>query len=251
MSALRPDRAITIRDFSAGFQDTPEQDTLPPGASPDCKNGVLVSGQISSLGTRAILQRRQGAELLNPTAIGVGHAIDGMTAFRRETFSDELLAVCDGKLVTWNAATSTFDQIGATAPFTAGNAARFAFHRNQAYISDGSDQVRYNGTALLPIGFYPPTAAPTLTADAPAGTGVTGTYEGYAVWYDSVTGHESSPSATSAQVVHTNQDRRWLKPAGTPPANVTHWRIYCRRVDTHEVQLLPGRHGTRRLWLSQ
>jgi hypothetical protein len=235
MSASRPDGAVTIRDFSPGYQDTPEEDTLPSGASPDCKNGVLIGGQASPFGARAILQRRQGSRLLNATVIGTKKTIDGLFSFRKEANADTLLAVCDTKLLLWDAIGEVFNQVGATTPFTAGNAARMALHRNQGFICDGAANRRYDGTALFEVGFVAPTGAPALAAVAPLGAGVTGTYEGFAVWYDSVTTHESSPSAYSGQVAFVAQDRQWTKPAGAPPANVTHWRVYCRRVDTNET----------------
>lgn len=242
MSALQPNAIVTVRDFSPGFQSTPEPDTLPSGATPDAANVLVVSGQVSAVGARAVLRRRPGCALLNATAIGAQKAVDALVSFRRDTALDVLTAVCDGKLLTYDDATAAFVQVGGTAPFTAGNPTRFAFHRNQAYICDGVVNKRYNGTSLLDVGFIAPTAAPALAAVAPSSGGVTGTYEGFAVWYDSVTDHESSPSATSAAVAHVAKDRQWTKPAGAPPANVTHWRVYCRRTDTSEVNFF--RAGT-------
>lgn len=235
MSSLNPDAVVRVRDWSPGFQDSPEPDTLPNGAMPDARNCLVVSGQLSARGSRAVLRRRGGSELCNATVIAAGKTVDALTAFRRDGASDQLLAACDGKLVVFDEIARTFTQVGATAPFTAGRPARFAFHNNQAYICDGVVNQRYNGTALLPVGFAAPTGAPALSAVAPSGAGVTGTFEGFAVWYDQATTHESDRSAVSAQVACSAQDRRWTKPAGTPPANVTHWRVYCRRVDTNEI----------------
>jgi hypothetical protein len=73
-----------------------------------------------------------------------------------------------------------------------------------------------------------------MIAVAPTGTGVTGTYESYYVWYDQVMDHESSPTDVTAQLVLVNQAREHTKPTGVPSAAVTHWRAYTRRVDTNE-----------------
>jgi hypothetical protein len=73
-----------------------------------------------------------------------------------------------------------------------------------------------------------------MSAVAPSGAGVTGTYEAYYVWYDSVMDHESSPSTTTTPLVCAAQARRHTKPGGAPPVNVTHWRAYVRRTDTNE-----------------
>jgi hypothetical protein len=121
------------------------------------------------------------------------------------------------------------------AGFTAGNAARAAFFKNNALIHDGGQNKRYDGTTVFDLGFVKPTSATNITAIAPIGAGVTGTFEAYYVWYDSVMDHESSPSPiTSSTTVLVAQARRHTKPGGAPVANVTHWRVYVRRTDTAE-----------------
>lgn len=240
MSYNQPALKFASRDFSGGYLDTPEADTLPPSSSPDAKNCLLMSlERADDTGKgRAVLRKRLGCALVNPAAIALGKTIDGLFEYVRETTSaGEMLAVCNGAL-------SKFDNVNAFAAvtngggFTAGNAARFAIFRNNALVCDGSQNLRYDGTQGYPMGFVAPTSAPTLVAGA--GT-LTGTYEGYAVWYDSTADHESSPPlnadgslAVSAQVALVGQGRTWGKPTGAPPANVDKWRVYCRRVDTNE-----------------
>lgn len=168
-------------------------------------------------------------------ALSAGDAIDGLFSFRKTGATDVLMAICDGKLFAFNPATPAWSQVGSSAPFTVGATSSVCFFRDQAFICDGTAQQRFNGTALLPIGFAAPTGAPALSAVAASASGVTGDYEGFAVWYDAATTHESDRSALSATVTLAGQARQWVKPAGSPPANVTHWRVYCRRVDTNET----------------
>jgi hypothetical protein len=220
------------RDFSPGYLDTPESDTLPLGATPSARNAVFVSilNQADG-GVVARIRKRKGYTLIAPTAMSVGDPVQAMFDFNREVGTSEMLAVCDGQLYRWDGL-DTFDAIGAAAFSTTARVRMMAF-KNNVVIMDGTTTKRYNGTDLLDMGFAAPTGAPGL-ATTGVGT-VTGTYEGYAVWYDSTMDHESSPSAVSSQVTFAAQQRRWSKPAGAPPANVNFWRIYSRRVDTNEV----------------
>ena len=231
MSEKRPDFTLGSQDFSPGYIESPEPDTLPPGATVDAKNCLLVKEQEAG-GQRATLRRRYGSRLGNPIAISSGKSIDGIWQFDKADGTSELVVMCDGALYVWDGA-SAFTAVTNGGGFTAGTPAHARQFKNNLHVTDGTQQLRYDGVAAYPVGFAAPTAAPALATAA--GPGVTGTYEGFAVWYDSVTGHESSPSAVGAQVVFANEQRQWTKPAGAPPANVTHWRIYCRRVDTDEV----------------
>jgi hypothetical protein len=220
------------RDFSPGYLDTPESDTLPLGATPSARNAVLVSilDQADG-GVIARIRKRKGFVLINPTSMSIGNPVQAMFDFNREVGASELLAVTQGQLYKWDGI-DTFDAIGSNV-FSTTDPVRMTAFKNNVIVMDGTTIKRYNGTDLFDMGFAAPTGAPGL-ATTGVGT-VTGTYEGYAVWYDSTMDHESSPSAVSSQVTFAAQQRRWTKPAGAPPANVTHWRIYSRRVDTNEV----------------
>jgi hypothetical protein len=230
MSESNPQVADGAEDFSAGFLDTPDVDTLPPGATPDAKNCIFVKPETKDQ-VRAILRRRGGSRLTNPIAVTSQASVDGIWEFTRELGVGELIVMCNGALYKWDNI-SVFTALTDGGGFTPGLVARAFKFKNNLHVTDGTAMKRYDGTACFPVGFAKPTAAPALAAVA--GPGVTGTYEGFAVWVDSVTGHMSSPSATSAAVVFANQQRQWTKPAGAPPANVTHWRIVVRRVDTFE-----------------
>jgi hypothetical protein len=231
MSELQPDLTMGAEDFSAGFLDTPQPDTLPYGATPDAKNAVFINVETQDQ-TRVTMRRRKGCLLTNPTAISSGKRIDGAWEFTREGGAGELIVLCNGALYKWDGV-SAYTALTNGGGFSVGATARAFKYKNNLHVSDGVQQKRYDGTACYAIGYIAPTAAPALAVAA--GPGVTGTYEGYAVWVDATTGHESSPSAISTAVAFVNQQRQWTKPAGAPPANVTHWRIYSRRTDTNEA----------------
>jgi hypothetical protein len=233
MSFVDPRSQFASKDFSGGYLDTPEPDSLPQSASPSAKNCLLISVQRSEdIGAaRAVLRKRLGTRLVNPTAMTSSKTVDGLFEFQREGATSELLAVCNGLLKKFDNV-DTFNAVTAGSGFTVGNPTRMLAFRNNAFVSDGVQNLRYNGTQCWTVGFIAPTAAPAIAVVA--GPGVTGTYEGYAVWYDSVMDHESSPSAVTAATAFANQQRQWTKPAGAPPANVDFWRIYCRRTDTNE-----------------
>lgn len=235
MSLHVPELKFLNRDFSAGFLDSPESDTLPLGASPSARNTVLVSVQEGSGDedgdrVRAVLRKRNGFTLIAPAAMSAGDPVQALFGFNRETDTSELLAVCDGVLYAWDGV-SAFTSIGGS--FSTSAAIRLLAFKNNVIVMDGTTMKRYNGTALFDVGQAKPTSAPTL-ATTGAGT-VTGTYEGYVVWYDSTLDHESSPSETSSAVVFATQQRRWSKPTGAPGSNYDYWRIYARRTDTNEV----------------
>jgi hypothetical protein len=237
MSLLDPEFDYLVRSFAPGFMDSPEPDTLPKGATPDAKNCLFGSQQRESQ-ARATLEKRNGARLMTPAQVVAGKGFDGLFEFRKlGQSSGRLVAVVDGKVWYWDGATA-FVQIGVTAPFVSGTKVQFAAQRNLLFIMDGSTTRVWDGVIgadLFTPGEVAPTSAPTLT-DGGAGTLPAGTYEGFAVWYDSTHDHETSPSAISAQLVlAANRSRNWAKPTGAPGGNYDKWRVYCRRVDTNET----------------
>lgn len=232
MGFTSPQLEYRVQDFSPGFLDTPEEDTLPGGATPDARNADFDA--VDYIRRRATLKKRSGLRLQNPTAMDASAKVDGLFEFRRTpTTTPALVAVCNGKVKVFDNI-DTFTQVGATAPFTAGNSARVCFFRNNAFIHDGAAMQRYDGTALLDVGQIAPTSVTNMSAVVPLGSGVTGTFEAYYVWYDPTMDSESSPSATTAPVVLLNQARQHTKPGGSPGAQYTFWRAYVRRTDTAE-----------------
>lgn len=237
MSLLNAEFDYLVRSFAPGFMDSPEPDTLPKGATPDAKN-CLFGSQQNEPEARCTLDKRTGARLLTPAQIVAGKGFDGLFEFRKlGQSSGRLVGVVDGKVWYWDGSTA-FVQIGVTAPFTVGAKVQFAAQRNLLFIMDGSTTRVWDGTIgndLFTPGEVAPTSAPGL-ADGGASTLTAGTWEGYAVWYDSVHDHETSPSALTAQLTTAaNRSRTWTKPSGAPGANYDKWRAYCRRVDTNET----------------
>lgn len=236
MSLITPDLDVFVRDFSAGFLDTPESDTLPTGATPDAANAVFTHGTTSGDAKRATMQKRPGSRMLNATVIAASKAVTGLVEFAPLTAAVQFLAACDVNVWKYDESTATFTGLfggGGGPGIVSGSLVRFLCVRGQLYICDGTSVIRYNGTTSYAAGLTTPGAAPTLAATT--GPGVTGTFEGYAVWYDTNTDHESSPSAVCTPVELTNEQRLWTIPAGTPPSAATHWRVYCRRTDTGET----------------
>jgi hypothetical protein len=232
MSARSP-FAVLAEDFSPGYRDGAAPNRLAPGATPEALNSWFYDLSYDDP-RRVTMGRRPGHRVINNASIGsAGKGVDGLFEFRKTGSSPALLAVCDGDLFQWNGSTA-FTAVAGGNPFGAGGApVRAVPFRENLVLVNGTFQGRWTGSTLQSgLGEIAPTAAPALAVAA--GPGVTGTYEGYGVWYDSVLEHETSPSATSAAVVFANQQRQWTKPAGAPAANYTHWRIYCRRTDTYE-----------------
>jgi len=240
VSLNAPQYSRYVRDFSAGFLDSPESDTLPLGACIDGRNCFLSSVMETRDGPdgarRAVVRKRKLAQLINPTAMAAGKTVDLLFWYQPEGGDAELLAVCNGALYVFDGV-DTFTSVGALTGFTAGALVQAVPFKDNVLLTDGNAMLRYNGTSLLAVGFIAPTAAPGLAIVAGGSLPVGATYESYAVWYDSVMDHESSPSATAAAVTTTagNLQRRHTKPAGSPPANVDKWRVYVRRTDTNEL----------------
>jgi hypothetical protein len=236
MSLITPELDYTVRSFHPGFMAGPEPDTVPKGGTPDAKN-CLFGGEQLEPAPRARLDKRGGSRLLTPAQVVAGKGFDGLYELRRVgDITGRLVGIVDGKVYYWNESTSLFVQIGVTAPFVSGTKVQCFTFRNLLFIMDGTSTRCWDGVLANDL-FTPGTVAPTSAAvlTATAGPGVTGTYEGYAVWYDSTHDHESSPSALSAQVAFANQTRNWAKPAGAPSANYDKWRVYCRSVTLNEV----------------
>jgi hypothetical protein len=71
----------------------------------------------------------------------------------------------------------------------------FIVDGNTLYFGNGTDMKKYDGTTVSNWGITAPSVAPTIT---PTGTGLTGDYSWLYCYYNSLTGHISSPSPVSA-----------------------------------------------------
>ena len=184
----------------------------------------------NSGGPRVTIKKRDGHRLITPTAMALGQPVDGMVMFPRLA-GNVLLVGCGGTLYQWDNISTMTAIVGG---FTAGNPMRFAYMNRNVVVTDGTLMKRIDEN-LVPhdVGVAAPPTAPTLGAIA--GPGVTGTYEGYVVWYDPLTDHESPASPVSSQGVFVNQQRQWGRPSTAGiDASYTQWRVYVRRVDTNE-----------------
>lgn len=231
-SLHRPEFSYEVVDFSGGYLDSPEPSKLAQGATPAAANCLFTKIQKTG---QCNLGKRTGCRPIITAALTASKRIDGLYEFRPEGVTNAtLLIVCNGSLYTWDGAALTFTLIGAGG-WTAGLAVQFHTFRNLVFISDGLVEKFFDGVALFTPGIAAPTAPGALTAVAPAGAGVTGTYQDVFTWYDSAHDHESSPTAFGTATVLVAQDRQHAKPAGAPPAQVDKWRVYTRRTDTNET----------------
>lgn len=234
MSLIRPDATEGARDFSPGYLDTPESDTLPRGATPAAKNAWFETVEVSATRKRATLAKIPGSRLVNPAPMAFNESVTALYAFIRAGAPRALLAVCDGQWRTWDEI-ETFTSISGATGYT-GPSPRAITFDHEAIFHDGVMQQIYDGLAVRSIGFNGPTAVQDMTAAT--GPGVTGTYEARYTWWNQDAGngrgHESNPSPTTESLALTDQQRVHTRPGGAPPG-ATHWRIYVRRVDTNEV----------------
>lgn len=229
MSTRTPDGELWVRDFTPGFLDSPENDTLPNGATPDAKNAYLYNMQVDGI-RRAVMGRRPGSRLINSTALSSEARVDGLFEWRRGASSALLLAMCAGALSSVNPVTLSASAIGSG--WTTGRTARLVSFRNDAFIFDGAYQRRYDGTTLYEVG----SAAPGTISNMTAGAGtVIGTYESGYTWYNQNRDRHSSISAITATLVLAGQGRTHTIPGSAAPTWATHWGIWVRRTDTSEL----------------
>lgn len=231
MGMTVPEMREWVQDFSPGLIDTPEGDRLPLGAFPAALN--VDFDKVDMRNHTATVKKRAGSQLITPASVSSGQKWDGLFEFRRAGTAPVLLGVCQTRLYQFDGVdTMTF----VSTNFTTGQPARACFFKNNAIIFDGTANIRYDGSAVYALGFVKPgTPATSITAVAPVGAGISGTFEAYYVYYDAVMDHESSPSpTTTSTTVLAAQARRHTRPPGTPATNVSHWRAYVRRTDTAE-----------------
>ncbi|MGE3278031.1 MAG: hypothetical protein AB7O67_23210 [Vicinamibacterales bacterium] len=228
MSYLRPEAQLWANDFTPGYLDSPEADTLPLGATPDAKNAFLYAIDVDR--RRAVMGKRPGTRLITPTALASETCIDALFEWRRSGAGPSLLAMCGGELFEVDAVAGTSSSIGTG--WTAGNPARLTPFKNDAFVYDGDYMRRWDGTTLYEVGG----AAPTGVTNMSAGTGsVTGTYEAVYAWYNEDRDRWTSVTDATSTLVLAGQGRTHTKPSGTPPTWATHWAAFVRRTDTYEL----------------
>jgi hypothetical protein len=227
MSYVRPSALAGTDDFSPGFVDAPETDSIPDGATGDARNAMLLKVERLPNGQqRAIMGKRRGCRVLNATPLSAGAPVDLYT-WRRETdaISGTLLARCGGAWSEYND-DGTFSAIAGATGFT-GDTGRVQTFNRDAWLYDGVSSKLWDGVTLRDVGFVRPTGSTALGVTA--GPGVTGTYSARYTWYDQAHDHSSSASPATADQAYTNEQRVHTKPSGSPAAAVTHWRVWVKK----------------------
>lgn len=226
MSVATPAKGALVRDFTPGFLDSPESDTLPLGATPDAKNAFLYN--VDLVRRRAVMGRRAGSRMVLPTAAISQKVWDGLWEWQHAADQD-LLGMINGALYEIDVIGQAATLIGSG--WTADTPARLLPFRNDAFIFDGTYHRRWDGTTLYEIG----SAAPSSITNMSAGAGaLTGTYEALYCWYNSTRDHYSSPSDITATQALVAQGRTHTKPGSAAPTWATHWAAFVRRTDTSE-----------------
>jgi hypothetical protein len=147
-----PELDYLVRTFHHGYQDSPQPDTLPPGATPDAKNCLFAGLQLSqhaypvgSVPPRATLQKRTGARLLTSAALAAGHGFDGLCEFRKVgQTSGRVVAVLNGKAGIGTTSARSC-RSARRRRSSSGTKVRFFVSRNLLFIMDGT--TRGVGTA--------------------------------------------------------------------------------------------------------
>jgi hypothetical protein len=223
-----------LADWSEGVNNTVEPDAVPKSAYIRARNCALRS--ISA--GRAVVMKRKGMTTLNSTAITGATAVIGIYEFRRRSgsaFTHHHLVVSDnGRLDKIDPDTGALTAISASA-FTSSIAQEylpsFTTANNMAFIVNGSNAKKYDGTTLYQIGIDAPGTAPTLTDDGTAGN-PDGTYEGRVTFYNSVTGQESSAGPTSSTVTVATNKIAWASIPTSADPQVDTVRLYVRNTAT-------------------
>lgn len=207
-----------------------QADEVPENASPRGYNTAL-----SSIGVgKAVMQKRRGMSTMNATAVTGSPDIIGQFEFRKlasGAFTNYHLLVSDTGRLDLLGTDGTLTAVSATA-FTSGtHFPSFATANNLAFVVNGQDRKKYDGSSLTNFGIAAPGTAPTL-ADSGSGGNPDGTYEARVTFYNNNTGTESSAGPTSSTVtVVTNQINITSIPTSAD-AQVTHRRVYIRNTAT-------------------
>lgn len=153
------------------------------------------------IGPRAIPRKREGCLTMNATPVTGVPAIIGQYDYRWRDPNTGIvslyrLLVSDNGRLDWMNTSGTVTTITAAA-FTVGfYPPTFATLNNHAFIANGLNPVKAYQTTQQVFGIVAPNVTGT-TVNAGAAGGLNGTYEVAFTFYNSVSGHESSLSATA------------------------------------------------------
>lgn len=216
-----------LRNWAAGVITQMAADELPTEASPRARNSALYhifSGYASA-------GKRRGARLCNTTPVTDAPAIIGQYAFKRRsgtTLAQHHLLVSDaGRLdVLASDGTVAPADSGDATPFTAGShIPAFASANNLAFVVNGQEGKKFDGTAVSRFGIARPAAAPTTVAGS-AGS-PDGDYEFAVTYGNTVTGQESSRSPASAVTVSSDAITVSLVASADPQVDIIY--LYVRK----------------------
>jgi hypothetical protein len=225
-------------DWSDGVNTSLEADRLTAGASPRGHNTLLYGlgqGQIA-------IKRRPGCAIANSSPITGSPVVLGQYAYVKlasGVATQQHLAVTDGGRldILSTAGTVAAADAAAPTPFTAGtNYPSFATAENLCFFANGVDLKKFNGTTVQTFGITRPTIGTMAVAAGASGTAKNGPYEFRVTYGNSVTGHESSASATNTTpVTLTNVKGNATNIPVSSDAQVDTRYIYARNTATMTV----------------
>src|SRR3990167_4372173 len=219
-----------LENWADGVNTSAASDMVPPTASPRGYNSALT---LIGAG-RAAVTKRRGCSVMNATALTGTPAILGQFMYRRlasGVFTQYHLLIGDSGRFEWMNTSGTLTTIGASTFSSGTYYPDFAVANNLAFIVNGQDAKKFNGTAAQTFGIVEPSTAPTLADNGGAGSH-NGTYEAKVTFYNSATGHESSAGATSGTVTVTNKKIDWTAIPTSADSQVDSRRLYLRNTAT-------------------
>lgn len=222
-------------------------DQLEPGSTPHAKNNAFAIS-----GGRAMPGKRDGSTCMNRTPLTGSSAIIGQYAYRRRTDAGEItqyhLLISENGRFDWADETGAPTTIDAAA-FTPGFfPPSFATLNNLAFLANGQEQVKFNGTDMQNFGIVRPDSS-TVIANAGVAGSLSGEYEIRITYRNSATGAESSASDTAPNTVVTLDQGIDLTglPVSTDP-QVDTKGIYVRNIETqsefYQIDIIPNADTT-------
>ena len=226
-------------------------DKVPDEASPHATNAALL--YVGASPVMAVPAKRLGCNVITAVAESGTPAILGLYHYRRRsgsTYANHELCVTDtGRLSKLNTAGSAWESAdsGTAAPFTSdpiesgsppsevvgdndGHLPDFETMNNLCFIVNGQEAKKYNGSDVHAFGIVAPVDAPGEVVDGTTGN-PNGIFQFKITYYNSNTGHESSPSPVSDDSIASNKtiSVTWAKPGDE---QITHVRLYVRETST-------------------
>jgi len=211
----------SIDNWLGGVNTAGSPDDLPVGAFPRGQNTALTN----VTGGKAFVGTRPGFEFI--TQLTGEPTIIGQQLYRKSDGTAlHLLIGNDGSLWTRTLAGTT-TQFSASA-FTASDTVlpTFAIANDLWFVATGSEEKKFDGSALQKWGIAAPGSAPTLSQEATPGNNMTGTYEVFLTYYSGRAESGRGPTASITMTANNALKVDWAAPADT---QITHVRVNIRR----------------------